>query len=52
MGGGPFGDGVGGAFRKEDDDLREMFNDAIKASLADGTISTIAKKWFGRDISM
>jgi octopine/nopaline transport system substrate-binding protein len=52
MGGGPFGDGVGGAFRKEDGDLREMFNTAIKAALADGTISTIAKKWFGRDISM
>ena len=52
MGGGPFGEGVGAAFRKNDDDLREMFNVAIKSALSDGTISTIAKKWFGRDISM
>ena len=37
---------------KNDDDLREMFNVAIKSALSDGTISTIAKKWFGRDISM
>jgi octopine/nopaline transport system substrate-binding protein len=52
LSGGPFGDGVGGAFRKDDDDLREMFNTAIQSALADGTIGRISKEWFGRDISM
>ena len=50
--GGVFGDGVGGAVRKEDTDILEMWNSAIAEMSADGTTAEITKKWFGRDISM
>ena len=50
--GGDFGDGVGGAVRKEDSDILEMWNLAIAEMSADGTTAEITKKWFGRDISM
>ena len=50
--GGVFGDGVGGAVRKEDTDILEMWNKAIAEMSADGTTANITKKWFGRDISM
>ncbi len=50
--GGVFGDGVGGAVRKEDTDILEMWNSAIAQMSADGTTAEITKKWFGRDISM
>ena len=50
--GGVFGDGVGGAIRKEDADILEMWNKVIAEMSADGTTAEITKKWFGRDISM
>ena len=50
--GGVFGDGVGGAVRKEDTDILEMWNKAIAEMSTDGTTAEITKKWFGRDISM
>tara|TARA_B100000029_G_scaffold510722_1_gene602873 strand:- start:2576 stop:3433 length:858 start_codon:yes stop_codon:yes gene_type:complete len=50
--GGVFGEGVGGAVRKEDNDILEMFNKAIAEMSADGTTAKITKKWFGRDISL
>ena len=50
--GGVFGDGVGGAIRKEDADILEMWNNVIAQMSADGTTAEITKKWFGRDISM
>ena len=50
--GGVFGDGVGGAIRKEDADILEMWNNVIAEMSADGTTAEITKKWFGRDISM
>ena len=50
--GGPWGDGVGGAIRKEDTDILDMWNDAIAEMAADGTTAEITKKWFGRDMSM
>jgi octopine/nopaline transport system substrate-binding protein len=50
--GGVFGDGVGGAVRKEDTDILEMWNGAISEMSKDGTTAEITKKWFGRDISM
>ena len=50
--GGVFGEGVGGAVRKEDTDILEMWNKAIEELSSDGTTATITKKWFGRDISM
>ena len=50
--GGVFGDGVGGAVRKEDTDILEMWNAAISEMSKDGTTGEITKRWFGRDISM
>ena len=50
--GGVFGDGVGGAVRKEDTDILEMWNAAIAEMSKDGTTAEITKEWFGRDISM
>ena len=50
--GGVFGDGVGGAVRKEDTDILEMFNKVIAEMSEDGTTAAITKEWFGRDISM
>ena len=50
--GGVFGDGVGGAIRKEDTDILDMWNGVIAEMVADGSLSEITKKWFGRDISM
>ncbi len=50
--GGVFGDGVGGAVRKEDADILEMWNAAIVEMSKDGTTAKITKEWFGRDISM
>ena len=50
--GGVFGDGVGGAVRKEDADILEMWNNVIAEMSKDGTTAEITKKWFGRDISM
>ncbi len=50
--GGVFGDGVGGAVRKEDTAILEMWNTAIAEMSKDGTTAEITKEWFGRDISM
>jgi len=50
--GGVFGDGVGGAIRKEDAEILEMWNAAITEMSKDGTTAEITKEWFGRDISM
>ena len=44
------GPGVGAAFRKEDTDLRDMFNKAIDAADADGTYEGIEKKYFAFSI--
>ena len=48
--GGLFGPGVGIGLRKEDTALATKFNDAIKATIADGTLKTISLKWFGADV--
>ncbi len=50
--GGVFGDGVGGAVRKEDTEILDMWNAAISEMSKDGTTAEITKRWFGRDISM
>ncbi len=41
-----FGDGAGIAVRKEDQDLKKMFNDALAAIVADGTYEKINQKYF------
>ena len=50
--GGVLGDGVGGAIRKEDTEILEMWNSVIAEMSKDGTTAEITKKWFGRDMSM
>ncbi|MER9025605.1 lysine/arginine/ornithine ABC transporter substrate-binding protein [Mesorhizobium sp. M0815] len=49
MTGGPFGKGTGIGVRKEDEQLREMFNKAIAEAIADGTMKNLSMKWFGYD---
>ena len=46
-----FGIGEGVGLRKEDTELKAMFDDAIKAALADGTIKKLSMKWFGTDVT-
>jgi octopine/nopaline transport system substrate-binding protein len=49
--GGPFGPGVGVGIRQADVDLVALFNRAIGAAKADGTIARLAEQWFGYDVS-
>ena len=45
-----FGEGAGIAVRQDDDELREMFNDAIKAIRENGVYQSIQEKYFEFDI--
>ncbi|MFC1821823.1 ABC transporter substrate-binding protein [Thermodesulfobacteriota bacterium] len=45
-----FGDGIGIAVRKGDDDLREIFNRAIRKIREDGTYKKINAKYFDFDV--
>jgi polar amino acid transport system substrate-binding protein len=45
-----FGVGVGGGVRKDEQELRERLNKAIAAIRADGTYTTVAKKYFDFDV--
>jgi octopine/nopaline transport system substrate-binding protein len=47
--GGLLGAGVGVGLRKDDADLKKMFDDAIKAAIADGTTKKLSEKWFKID---
>ena len=49
--GGPLGQGSGIALRKGDTDLKDMFNKAIQAAKADGSMKALAIKWFKSDIT-
>lgn len=51
MTGGLLGRGVAVGTRKESTELREKFSTAIGAMAADGSLSALATKWFGFDIS-
>jgi polar amino acid transport system substrate-binding protein len=44
------GEGAGIAIRKEDTDLKELFNKAIAEIRADGTYQTIMEKYFAFDV--
>ncbi len=44
------GEGAGIAVRKEDTDLKEMFNKAIEEIRADGTYQKINQKYFSFDV--
>jgi polar amino acid transport system substrate-binding protein len=37
-------------FRKDDKELTKKANEALKATIDDGTAAKISKKWFGKDI--
>src|ERR687893_467276 len=43
--GGMLGAGVGVGLRKDDQDLKRMFDEAIKAAIADGTTKKLSDKW-------
>ncbi len=47
--GGVVGSGVGVALRKDDAELKTMFDEAIKAAIADGTVKKLSEKWFHAD---
>lgn len=49
--GGLLGPGIGVAIRKDDTELKAKFDAAIEAAIADGTVKTLAEKWFGFDIT-
>jgi len=49
--GGLLGRGSSVGLRKEDTQLKAMFNDAIAAAKADGTIAKLSAKWFGFDVT-
>ena len=49
--GGIQGDGVGIGMRKEDAELKQKFNEAIKAASQDGTIQKLSMKWFKINIA-
>lgn len=49
--GGVLGKGVAVGLRKDDAELKAMFDAAIETAKADGTIKALAEKWFGFDIT-
>ncbi|PDT29597.1 ABC transporter substrate-binding protein [Rhizobium sp. L9] len=46
-----WGEGEGLGIRKADTELRDKFNEAIKSTLADGTVKNLSMKWFKVDVS-
>jgi len=49
--GGLLGEGVGVGLRKDDQELKSAFNEAIQAAVQDGTVKKLSEKWFKVDIS-
>lgn len=49
--GGPYGEGTGIGLRQADVELKRLFDDAITAAVADGTISKLSQKWLKADQS-
>ena len=45
-----FGEGIGIAIRKEDDDLRKMFNEAIQGIRKNGAYQKINAEYFDFDV--
>ncbi len=46
-----WGEGEGLGLRKQDADLKALFDTAITAALADGTVKKLADKWFKIDVT-
>lgn len=51
IGGTIFGIGEGLGLRKSDPELKALFDAAIAAALADGTVRTLSMKWFKTDVT-
>jgi octopine/nopaline transport system substrate-binding protein len=51
MRGGLLGRGVAVGMRKDDAELKAMFDKAIQAAIADGTIPRLSQKWFKVDMT-
>jgi octopine/nopaline transport system substrate-binding protein len=51
LSGGVFGDGVSVGLRKDDTELKAVFDTALNDMLADGTLKTLSLKWFKTDYS-
>ena len=49
--GGFLGRGSSVGLRKGETELKAMFDEAIAAAKADGTIKTLSQKWFGFDVT-
>jgi octopine/nopaline transport system substrate-binding protein len=49
--GGILGRGVAVGLRKGEPELQKMFNEAIDAAKADGTVKRLSEKWFGFDVT-
>jgi octopine/nopaline transport system substrate-binding protein len=49
--GGVFGKGVGVGLRKEDAELKKMFDEAIDSAIKDGTVKKFSDKWFKSDVT-
>ena len=49
--GGMLGLGVAVGIRKEDNDLKAAFDEAVKSAIADGTIKRLSEKWFKVDMT-
>ena len=49
--GGFLGKGSSVGLRKNETELKAMFDEAIDAAKADGTIKTLSEKWFGFDVT-
>ena len=47
--GGLLGSGVAVGLRKTDPELKAKFDEAIKATVADGTMKALSMKWFKLD---
>jgi len=46
-----WGEGEGAGFRKSDTDLHAMFDKALAAAIADGTLKKLSLKWFKLDVT-
>jgi len=51
FGGGPIGIGSGIGLRKADPELKQMFDGAIQAAAADGTLARLSTQWFKIDLT-
>ena len=51
LSGGVLGRGVAVGMRKDDAELKALFDAAIAAAIADGTIAKLTEKWFKIDMT-